>query len=76
MADALSEEIERSRQVEIAYRFRAAQDAAEIERLKHKIELLEAELSAYKQVFGDTYQRNSSAPITSEWKSWPSANRT
>jgi hypothetical protein len=59
-------------------------DAAlfEIERLQRRIEALEAELASLKTAFGDTYQRNSSAPssintvVPSEWKAWPGANRT
>lgn len=36
--------------------------SSEIEQLKRKIEQLEAELASLKATFGDTYQRNYSAP--------------
>jgi hypothetical protein len=34
--------------------------SSEIERLKRKIELMEAELAAYRRMFADIYQRNNS----------------
>jgi hypothetical protein len=35
----------------------------EIEQLRHKVDLLEAELSAYRLMFGETYQRNNSHDV-------------
>ena len=37
--------------------------SSEIEQLKHKIDQLEAELSAYKLLFGETYQRSNNVAL-------------